>query len=141
VIAVACGVVAGLFWLWRRHPQAAFTVLSLGVASVLTSEVIAWVGGRIGAASYLQTSLVYWIFCGVVVSVTWLMRNQWRNRAVTVAIAHGCLVIASVFTFFAPSVVPIIGLVSALAVIFLRGRGPRRTSPEDANRDQLRKPL
>lgn len=140
LIAVGAGLAAVLFWLWRRNSEAALTVLSLGAAAMLTSEIVAWVGQRVGAESYLQTSLVYWIFCGVTVSATWLVRRQRRNRALTVALAHACLVIASVFTFLAPSVIPIAGMLMALAVVYLRGRARHPSLPAEVSQDQSARP-
>lgn len=145
VVGVLAVLVVGVWW--RRNAAAAGAVLSLAVTLVVTSTTTEWAGTRSPLVSPVRSGLVFWLFAVVVLATVWLTPSPRASRATTTAMAHGVLVVASVFVTLAPAVVPTLGLAGAMAVVAWRSRSPRpRTSsgtrPEtsgDASRaDRLR---
>ncbi|GAB3404962.1 hypothetical protein [Flindersiella endophytica] len=133
--ALALGglALAGLAWWWWRRPDVAGTVGSLVVTCLLTSEITYAVGVQVNAISPLQLGLAFWLFAAVVVVTVWLAPRQRGSRAVTVVIAHAILVVASALSYFSTAIVPIAGLIAALAVVGWRSRQrrwPPRTEPQ-----------
>jgi hypothetical protein len=133
VLALGGLALAGLVWWWWRRPDVAGTVGSLVVTCLLTSEITYAVGVQVNAISPLQLGLAFWLFAAVVVVTAWAAPRHRGSRAVTVVVAHAILVVASVLSYFSTAVVPIAGLIAALAMVGWRSRQrrwPPRTEPK-----------
>lgn len=129
---------AGFAWWWWRLPEVAGTVGSLVVTCLLTSEITYAVGVRLPGVSPLQLGLAFWLFAGVVAVTAWVTPRHRGSRAVTVVGGHAILIVASVLAYFSTEIVPIAGLIGALAVVVWRSRQrrwpPRR--PLEAELDE-----
>jgi len=123
--------VVAFAWWWWRSPEVAGTVASLAVTCVVSSEVTYQVGVHLDLLFTLELGLAFWLFAGVVAVAVWLAPRHRGSRAVTVAVGHGVLLVASVLSVFSTSVVPLVGLIVALAWAAWRSR-PRRWPPRKA---------
>ncbi|WP_139238989.1 NERD domain-containing protein [Actinopolymorpha cephalotaxi] len=128
-IAVASAglVAAGFVWWVRRSRDGALTILSLLFACLVTSWVTQVAGAALGADAPLWLGTVFWTFLGVLTLMVWLPPHSGmgrsRGRLPTVVGAHALLVVTSLLSALAPSVVPVAGFAVAVVFVVLRSRG------------------
>ncbi|HEY8456248.1 MAG TPA: nuclease-related domain-containing protein [Actinopolymorphaceae bacterium] len=131
--------VAFVAW-WRRNRTAAGSAASLAVTLVWTSSATEWAARHNPLISPVQQGLVFWLFAVVVVGVVWLMpgRHSTRapSRAVTVALGHAALCLASPLVVLSPVAAPVLGLSVAMLLVWWRSR--RRVAGEDVPDEQRR---
>ena len=136
VLAATGLVVAGFVWWVRRSRTGAIAVLSLGVACVITSEVARAAAESSRGASPLGLGVVFWMFLAVVTVTGWVAtRERPRRRLLTVVAGHLTLVLASLLSYFSVTVVPVLGLLTALVIAVVASRWrytPPDTAPGDA---------
>lgn len=135
VLAAAGLVAAGFVWWVRRSRSGALAVLSLCVACVVTSEVARAAAEASKGASPLGLGVVFWLFLAVVTVTGWVAtRERPGRRLLTVVAGHLTLVVASLLSYFSVTVVPVAGLLAAMAVVLVVCRW--RYAPADTTPDQ-----
>ncbi|MBE1605120.1 nuclease-related domain-containing protein [Actinopolymorpha pittospori] len=141
VVLAATGlVVAGFVWWVRRSRTGALAVLSLCVACVVTSEVARAAAESSRGASPLGLGVVFWLFLAVVTVTAWAAtRERPRRRLLTVVAGQVTLVLASLLSYLSVTVMPVAGLVVAMAIVVVASRlryAPHLVTPEDAATSQ-----